>query len=260
MTEEEIVRFEAKRFMDEELGKDNSRIQWLPFREPSLFKFELGKRLLDFHTPRSKAYFLDEIKSLLNIIFNEHFSEREDEKYEKNLEVSKFYVQQFIDELPALLTTKNHNNLENERKSIFISYSHADKDYVTSFKRHFANLIRTHDLDLWDDSKIRPGQKWEEEIKKAMQKAKVAIFVVSADFFASDFIANKELPELLKAAEEEGAKVLNIIVKPCDFSNTPLGIYQAMNNPTHTLLHMDELQREELWVNLVSEVRKILEL
>ncbi|MET3126909.1 hypothetical protein ABID42_002011 [Arcicella rosea] len=265
MTEEEIVRFEANGFFMNEMsiGESGNKVHnyRIAFFTPRIFKSHLENRLLDFFSQKSKSYFLDEINILLDSVYNESFLKNDEEgTYKICLETSKYYVQQFIDELPVLVTSKHQVNSENQRNSIFISYSHADKDYVTSFKRHFANLIRTHDLDLWDDSKIKPGQKWEEEIKKAMQKAKVAIFVTSADFFASDFIANKELPELLRAAEEEGAKVLSIIVKPCDFSNTPLGIYQAMNNPTHTLLHMNELQREELWVNLVSEVRKILEL
>ena len=83
---------------------------------------------------------------------------------------------------------------------------------------------------------------------------------MSTDFLGSDFISTDELPPLLKAAEKDGAVILTIIVKPCLFEEfSELNQYQAMNNPNLPVSKMDINEREELFVNLVRQTKKILE-
>lgn len=50
---------------------------------------------------------------------------------------------------------------------------------------------------------IESGTNGKEAIVKAMDKAFVAVLLVSAIFLNSDFIANEELPFILKAASAE---------------------------------------------------------
>ena len=59
-------------------------------------------------------------------------------------------------------------------------------------------MLRAGDLKLWDDSQIRPGKKWKEEIGRALESAKVALMLVSDAFLASDFVVSKELPPLFQ--------------------------------------------------------------
>ena len=98
-----------------------------------------------------------------------------------------------------------------------------------------------------------------DEIRKAIDSTKVAILLVSVDFLGSDFIASNELPPLLKAAEENGAVILIVILKPCLFEEfDTLNQYQAMNPPNKSILKMDYAEREELFVNLVRQTKRIL--
>jgi hypothetical protein len=60
----------------------------------------------------------------------------------------------------------------------------------------------------------------------------VALLLVSTDFLASDFIRKGELPPLLKAAENDGASILSLILKPCLFTmNKKLSKFQTINDP-----------------------------
>jgi hypothetical protein len=46
----------------------------------------------------------------------------------------------------------------------------------------------SHDLYLWDDSQIQPGDKWRDEIKTVFVATKVALFLGSMDFLVSKFV------------------------------------------------------------------------
>jgi hypothetical protein len=95
------------------------------------------------------------------------------------------------------------------RTSVFISYSHADSSWLRLLNTHLKPLTRDQKVEIWSDQKIRKGERWRDRIHKQLAMARVGIFLVSADFLASDFIHAQELPPLLKAAEKEGATLLN---------------------------------------------------
>ena len=76
-------------------------------------------------------------------------------------------------------------------------------------------------ITRWDDTLIKPGAPWKEEIRAALARAKVAVLLVSADFLASDYITTNELPPLLAAAERRGTLILPVIVSPSRFEQTP---------------------------------------
>src|SRR5438270_11408475 len=92
------------------------------------------------------------------------------------------------------------------RTKVFISYSHNDTKYLNMLLPHLKYLEENKLIELWTDSKIQPGERWQDEIKLALASTKVAILLISVDFLNSPFIQNNELPPLLAAAETEGVK------------------------------------------------------
>ncbi len=126
------------------------------------------------------------------------------------------------------------------RDDIFISYSHEDQKWMEILKIHLQPLVRKREISIWVDSQIRAGLKWREEIIKAISRAKVAILLVSANFLASDFIAENELPPILKAAEEDGLKIIWIPINYCLYSETDIGQFQAALNPSTPLASLSE--------------------
>jgi len=121
-------------------------------------------------------------------------------------------------------------------------------------------LERRLSLNVWDDQKLNAGDDWRGgEIRSEIEKCSAAILVLSADFLASDFIANQELPPLLEAAKERGARIIPVIAKPCIFHEIDeLASFQAINSPSTPLLAMSEAKAEETLVQLASTIRTLI--
>ncbi len=252
MNQEEIIRDEAKEF--HELMKGNNAIEQF---------HEIKVRLQDFYSSDYKAIFLDEVQSQIQEDLQNHRNSAHGGvaspscRYEITAEKLAFYIKQELATLPIVAHQNLIENPKYKREKVFVSYSHVDKDFLIDLKRHFKPFLK--DIDFWDDSKILPGQKWKEEIKKAINDTKVAVLLVSTDFLGSDFISTDELPPLLKAAEEDGASILIVVVKSCLFEEFPeLNQYQALNPPSKPVIKMNESEREDLWVNLVRQTKRLL--
>ena len=140
------------------------------------------------------------------------------------------------------------------RTQVFISYSHQDAAWLERLQVHLKPLEREGLIERWDDTRIKAGQKWAGEIEKALISAKVAVLLVSADFLASDFIAETELPPLLAAAKQDSAVILPVIVSPSRFKKTALAQFQAVNSPDEPLIKLTRAKQEEILVQVSEAV------
>jgi hypothetical protein len=123
---------------------------------------------------------------------------------------------------------------------------------------HLRPYEREGRIARWDDTRLKPGTNWREEIAEAIARAQVAILLVSADFLASEFITTDELPPLLEAAKVRGTKILPIIVGSCAFRSSPLSQFQAENDPSKPLAALPTHKRDEVWVKLAEDVAYVL--
>jgi predicted nucleotide-binding protein len=138
---------------------------------------------------------------------------------------------------------------------VFFSYSHKDKKWLERFQSTLKPLIRVNQISVWDDTKIKAGDIWRDEIKQALATSKVAVLLVSTNFLNSDFIAENELPPLLVAAQNEGLRILLVIVGHSLFEETELGRYQAVNDPSRPLAKMSAASREQEIVRICKEIK-----
>lgn len=150
--------------------------------------------------------------------------------------------------------------LKQERRKIFVSYSHKDKEYLEHFRGHMTPYLGNEEdlLELWDDTKIKAGKMWDKEIKDALATTKVAVLLVSRDFFDSDYIQKRELPLLLEAAEAGEVTILSVILRYCGFSDSPLSAYQAVNDISLPLVEMREPEQARVWAKTAQRVYNIM--
>ena len=144
-----------------------------------------------------------------------------------------------------------------EKSYVFICYSHKDQEYLDRLLIHLRPLEKEGLIDVWVDTRLRAGDQWRAEIEQALDRASVAILLVSADFLASDFITENELPPLLRKAQEQGTRIIPVILKPCRFAREKnLQQFQSFNNPKETVVRMTAGKQEKLYDALAEEVER----
>ena len=139
------------------------------------------------------------------------------------------------------------------RSGIFVSYSHADRDWLDRLRTHLAPYVRGEGLDLWDDTKITPGSNWAVEIDEALGKARVAVLLVSPDFLASEFVARVELPAILRRAGTD-LTVVWIPIRASAYDATPLGDFQAACDPHRPLATLPRAKQDEAMVAISKHI------
>ena len=144
--------------------------------------------------------------------------------------------------------------------SIFISYSHMDKNWLKKVQTHLAALKRYYDnVDAWSDEMINASEVWKKEIDKALSRATIAILLVSPDFLASDFITEEELQPILNKAINGGTKILTLILRPTALlDESGLLKYQTVNDPKKPLSSLTDPEQEWVLVDMVDEIKKII--
>ncbi len=143
------------------------------------------------------------------------------------------------------------------RDQVFVSYSHRDARWLEELKIHLAPFERHCGLSVWSDHRISAGSIWREEIETALQRARVAVLLVSPHFLASEFIAQHELPPLLEAARNDGATILWIPVSNSAYQVTEIGDYQAAIDPTRPLDCMSgPSERNKAYVRICCMIQK----
>lgn len=151
-----------------------------------------------------------------------------------------------------------------ERRTIFICYSHEDEDIFEYVHRHMQGLLNFAETDngpeIWTDREILASQNWQTKIEEALRKSFAAILLVSPHFKTSEFIKNEELPRLLEAAEYEGLKVFWLLAREVYVPAT-IHKYQAALSPDMSLAALLDESSETLnsaLTDATTEIREVL--
>ena len=148
------------------------------------------------------------------------------------------------------------------RPQAFISYSHKDSVFVDRLRVHVKPLEQIYDFVIWDDSRIKPGQLWKDQISANLQSSHVIVIVMSADFLASEFVMTNEYPVAIKAAHDRGAHIIMIFASPCLYEDFEVSDFQAINSPEETLQDYQDdnmgANQERIFVKAARSIRDYL--
>jgi adenylate cyclase len=144
------------------------------------------------------------------------------------------------------------------REGVFVSYSHADTPWLKRLQTHLKPYVRGGTIAVWDDTQIKTGAEWQQEITAALGRAKVAVLLVSPHFLDSEFVAREEWPALLAAAREEGLVVVWFVLSACSYAETDIPRYQAAFAPERPLDSLSESEQNQALVKVCQEIKLVL--
>jgi hypothetical protein len=111
---------------------------------------------------------------------------------------------------------KPHNGeMAMARTKLFISYAHKDDNYREYVVEHLGVLENQGIIDVWDDRSIGAGEDWYDKIDENLRSCKVAVLLISAAFLKSNFISRVEVPALLGRHEQDGMRIMPLLIREC---------------------------------------------
>jgi hypothetical protein len=111
---------------------------------------------------------------------------------------------------------------------VFYSYAHRDEELRDELARHLKLLERQGAISSWHDREIAAGAELDTEISQHLLDAEIILLLVSSDFLASDYIWSKELKVALDRHSKGSARVVPIILRPCDWHSAPFHHLKAL--------------------------------
>jgi TIR domain len=145
------------------------------------------------------------------------------------------------------------------KRNVFISYSHKDAAWLGKLKMFLQPLEKQGLLRIWDDTNIRPGSEWLEEIKLSLESARVAVLLITQNFLTSEFIDQKELPVLLKKAENRGCLIFWVAVSESTVDDSELSRFQAANDPKQPLDTLSEPEQNRVFKSIYDRMKEAVQ-
>ena len=117
---------------------------------------------------------------------------------------------------------------ESSPAKVFISYCHMDKSLKEELIKHLSPLERLGLIEIWTDLEIKPGDEWDKEISKNIESADIVLLLISIDFINSKYCYDVELEQAISRFQDEGMRIVPVILRPCMWKHTSFAKFQAL--------------------------------
>jgi TIR domain len=98
--------------------------------------------------------------------------------------------------------------------NVFVTYSHTDRDYLgDDALLGYLKGLEQDNVVFWTDRHIGMGEIWDEVIKANIQKAHIALVLVSQGFLDSDYCQNVEIRNFLA----QKSHLFPVILSACEW-------------------------------------------
>lgn len=114
--------------------------------------------------------------------------------------------------------------------TVFFSYSHRDEALRNELETHLSALKRQDIISTWHDRRIGAGKEVDHVISEHLEKADIILLLVSPYFISSDYCYDVEMKRAIERHEAGEARVIPVILHPCDWHGLPFG--KLMATPT----------------------------
>ncbi len=138
---------------------------------------------------------------------------------------------------------------------VFYSYSHNDESLRANLEKHLTILKRKGVVGSWSDRKISAGTDWRGQIDAHLDSAKIILLLISSDFIASDYCIDVEVRRAMDRHRAGTARVVPVILRPCDWNDAPFGGLQALPKDGKPVTRWSN--RDEAFTDIAKGIRRV---
>lgn len=146
-----------------------------------------------------------------------------------------------------------------EKLKIFISYSHLDARYKRELLVHLKSLELTHNIDVWYDGKILPGDTIDKEILEQLEISDVVLLLVSPNYLQSSYCMNVELDKAIERHQEGTCIVVPVILSESIIDNS-LSFSKLMRVPEDGKPIQKFRPQNNGYVNAVARIKQLIDI
>ena len=140
--------------------------------------------------------------------------------------------------------------------SVFFSYSHKDEALRDQLEVHLSALKRDGAIATWHDRRITAGDPLGQRIDEQLEHADLILLLVSPDFLASDYCHEVEMQRALARHAEGSARVIPVILRPCDWQHSPFAHLLAAPTDGKPITRWPD--QDEAFLDVVRQIRAAL--
>jgi TIR domain len=140
---------------------------------------------------------------------------------------------------------------------VFISYSHKDEALRDQLEVQLAMLKRQGLIDTWHDRRMKAGEELNFEINAKLEEADVILLLISPDFLASTYCYNIEKAHALRRVQAGTAKLISVILRPCEWDQTDLRHYVLTPTDGKPIARWADI--DEAFLDVTRSIRKAIE-
>ena len=140
---------------------------------------------------------------------------------------------------------------------LFYSYSHEDESLRDELAKHLSSLKRQGIIAEWHDRRIGAGDEWKGAIDENLEEAQIILLLVSSSFLASDYCWDVETKRALERHNLGDAKVIPVILRPCDWHGAPFAKLQSLPMDGKSITSW--ANRDEAFTNVALGIRRAIE-
>jgi formylglycine-generating enzyme required for sulfatase activity len=140
---------------------------------------------------------------------------------------------------------------------VFFSYSHRDEDLRDELAKSLKLLERQGIIQSWHDRRISAGTEWANQIDDNLNSADIILLLVSNDFLASDYCYDLEMQQAMERHRAGEARVIPIILRPCDWQSAPFGKLQALPKNAEPVIKWNLI--DDAFLDIAQAIRRVAE-
>ena len=147
--------------------------------------------------------------------------------------------------------------MSKDKLNIFLSYAPEDEAMKSELDKALVALKRKGEIEVWQERQLLAGEEEDKAIQEEILAADIILLLVSIDFINSKEIWEKQLLVAMQRQEKNEARVIPVILRPCDWQEMPFGKLKAL--PSGEIPVTKIADTDEAYTNIAIGIRTVVE-